>query len=192
MMKRKLFILGVFLVVAVMLLSACSGDEAVNGGEELNGEQTNVEESNGEEENGAEHDHEHGDEIIEWSAVYQLNTGEYTLEFQESENDPSILIAFILKIADDHELEHMGYHVMELGGEEIQPGGHFSAKNQFAYDLLLNPEGTTFTFEIQEDGRYVIFTEHFAWEFDMKIFDSSGNEIVGENEKEYAEPHEHS
>ncbi len=181
MRKKKLFILGVFLIIAMMLFSACGRDEVENGGEGVNGET----------ENGVDHGHEHGEEIFEWSAVFQLSAGEYALEFKDSEHDPSILIAFLLEIANEHELEHMAYHVMEHGGEEVQPGGHFTAKNQYAYDLILNPEGTTFTFEIEEDGRYVIFTEHFAWEFDMKISDSVGNEIVGENEKEYAEPHEH-
>ncbi len=197
-MKRKLFIVGIFIIISLMMFSACARDELINGGEELNGEEDNnrevvngEEDTNGEVENGEDHGHEHGDDLIEWSAAYDLPAGEYILEFQESEKDPSILIAFLLEIADEHELEHMAYHVMEFGGEEVKPGGKFTAKNQFAYNLILDPQGTTFTFDIQESGRYVIFTEHFAWEFDMKIFDGNGNEIVGENEKEYAEPHEH-
>jgi hypothetical protein len=135
--------------------------------------------------------HVHGDEAYEWSAVYNLPKGTYTLEFQESENDPSMLVAFLLKGEDEDALFHLAYHIMEAGGEDVPAGGSFAPRDQHAYNLLLSPTGTTFTFEIEDSGKYVVFTEHFAWEFDMKVYDSNGVEIPGENPLDHAEPHDH-
>lgn len=81
---------------------------------------------------------------------------------------------------------------MEGNAAEISPGGFFQVKDQYAYDLqLINPEGTVFHFEVVEGGTYLLFTEHFAWEFAMKIYDEVGREVPVENPTDYAEPHEH-
>jgi hypothetical protein len=90
--------------------------------------------------------HVHGDDPYEWSAVYNLPKGTYTLEFQESENDPSMLVAFLLEGEDEDALYHLAYHIMEAGGEDVSAGGSFAPQDQYAYNLLLNPTGTTFTF----------------------------------------------
>lgn len=161
-MKRPIAILMVLLTV--FFLSGCSNDD---------------------------HPHDHGDEPYEWSAAYNLPKGTYTLEFQESENDPCILVAFLLEDEDEHALYHLAHHVMEAGGEDVAAGTSFTARDQYAYNLILNPGGTTFTFEISDPGTYVVFTEHFAWEFDMKIYDSKGVEIPGENSIDHAQPHDH-
>lgn len=138
-----------------------------------------------------EHGHEHGDLPYEWSAEYELPAGKYTLVFQESESDPSIIMAFLLDRGQREELDHLAHHLMEAGPQEVHPGNSFTAVDQHAYNLILNPEGTEFTFEITEGGRYIIYTEHFAWEFDMKILDKTGKEVPAENPIEHVEPHEH-
>jgi hypothetical protein len=163
-MKRFIFFALAVVLVAALFLGGCSQDDQ---------------------------GHVHGDDPYEWSAVYNLPRGTYTLEFQESENDPSILVAFLLEVEDEHALYHLAYHVMEAVGEDVAAGGSFTAQDQYAYNLILDPAGTTFTFEIKDPGVYVIFTEHFAWEFDMKVYDSNGVEIPGENSIDHAEPHDH-
>lgn len=163
-MKRTFYFALVLVVFAALFLWGCSQDD---------------------------HGHEHGDEPFEWSAVYSLQKGNYTLEFQESENDPSLLVAFLLEGEDEEALLHLAFHIMEAGGPDIEAGGSFAVQDQYAYNLLLNPAGTTFTFEITDPGNYVVLTEHFAWEFDMKVYNAQGIEIEGENATDHAEPHEH-
>lgn len=135
-------------------------------------------------------DHEHGDLPYEWSGDYTFAAETYTLEFQES-GDPSCAVAFVLDEGDRHDLEHHAHHVMEAHMEEVEPGGHFTALPDYGYVLVLDPGGTTFTFEIEVPGDYVFFTEHYAWEFDLKVLDSGGQEVQARNIKEYECGHDH-
>ncbi|MEW5921538.1 MAG: hypothetical protein AB1796_11460 [Bacillota bacterium] len=138
-----------------------------------------------------EHEHAHGEEPYEWSGEYKLPAGRYTLEFQESLHDPSCMIAFLLQQGRRADLEHLAYHIMEVDAPQVPPGGSFQVKDQYAFNLQLNPEGTVFPFEVVESGTYLVFTEHFAWEFEMKIYDEAGRQIAVSNPTDYSEPHAH-
>lgn len=129
-------------------------------------------------------DHEHGDLPYEWSGEYSLEAGNYTLDFQQS-GDPSCDIAFIVNDGDPGALAHHAHHVMEAHMETVQAGGHFTAKADYAYTLILNSEQTIFTFDLEESGDYIIFLEHFPHEFDLRFLDNSGRELTAVNPQEY-------
>ena len=136
---------------------------------------------------------DHHDELpYEWSASYPLETGTYTLVLNQNEfGDESMLIAFILENKNIKDLEHHAAHLFEALAEEVPEHTKFHAKHEFIYNLMLNTDASQFTFNVEETGNYVLFTEHHAEEFLMQILDESGEEIVPENETEY-EGHGHS
>jgi hypothetical protein len=138
-----------------------------------------------------DHGHEHGELPYEWSAECELRPGRYTLVFSEARHDPSILVAFLGGTGEREGMDHLAQHVMEAAAEDVPAGGSLLVKDQHAYNLELDPEGATFTLEVLEAGRYVIYTEHFAWEFDMRILADDGTKVEMENPREHAEPHEH-
>jgi len=168
-MKRKMILISLMAAVLILVTGCISSPEKA---EDLGS-------------------HENGDLPYEWSAVYELDQGAYKLEFQESEHDPSIKIAFLLEGPNRDELDHLAYHIMEVDSEEFQAGSIFKVQDQYAYNLQLNSEGTHFFMVVDEPGRYVVYTEHFAWEFNMLISDEEGNEVPGENSVEHTEPHSH-
>lgn len=135
------------------------------------------------------HGHDHGDLPYEWSGELELAPGTYTMEFQES-GDPSVAIAFVLLDSAIEDLEHHAHHILEAELEEVNPGDTFTALPDYGYHLILNPDQTSFTFEIEEGGRYVLFTEHMPEEFDLVFRNAAGEELVPENQQEY-EGHDH-
>ena len=132
------------------------------------------------------HGHEHGDLPYEWSATYEVEAATYRLVFEESEHDPAILVAFFRERDNFDDVAHYAYHAMERGGQAITEGSRFTVQEGAAYNLILNPEGSSYSVEFTEAGRYVLFTEHFAWEFNMKLLDADGNEIEAENPTDHA------
>ena len=166
-MKKYWFIS--FILMGLLIFGGCGGQDTAAPDQGLD--------SHG-------HDHEHGELPYEWSGEYTFDLGNYTLEFMES-GDPSCDIAFFVNEGDMEEIAHYAHHVMEEEMETIQPGGNFTAVSDYGYTLVLNPDQTTFTFEITEAGEYVVFLEHFPHEFDLKVLDSSGNEVEAKNPVEY-------
>lgn len=134
---------------------------------------------------GHSHSHQHGDLPYEWSAEYSLEQGEYKLKFSES-NDSSCMIAFVKNGENRDSVEHLAQHVMEATGiADIMPDTNFIVEPDYAYNLILNPEGTEFTFEIKTANEYLTFTEHIALEFDMQIIDKNGNIVPAQNVLDY-------
>ncbi len=133
---------------------------------------------------------EHDELPYEWSGEFYFEPGSYTFEFGESD-DPSCAVAFMIVDADMDDIAHMAIYVMEAHMDTVAPGGSFKAEPEYGYILDLNPDGTTFTFEIEEEGEYALFTEHFPHEFDLRVVDSEGNELLPENPVEYEEHHDH-
>lgn len=175
-MKPKILTGMLFVLLVALLVAACSPAQqgAVPGPEGKTDE----------------HGHVHGEDPYEWSGEYVLPAGRYTLEFQESPDDPSCMVAFLLKQGRQADLEHLAYHIMEEDAPQVPAGGSFQAKDQYAFDLQLNPEGTAFSIEVAEGGTYLIFTQHFAWEFAMKIYDAAGREVPVSNPTNHSEPSE--
>ncbi len=141
-------------------------------------------------------DHHHGEDLVEWSAVYDLEAGEYELVFQESDSDPSIMVVFLdeslyREEGDDLVAQHKAQHLMEDNPELVAPGARIEVTDEAAYNLTLEPEGTTYVLHVPQAGSFIILTEHFAWEFDMQIIDEAGTAIPSYNVKEYTEPHAH-
>lgn len=158
----KKYIFPVFLLIGLLLMGCSAADETGSHAD----------------------DHEHGDLPYEWSGEYTLETGTYTLQFQES-GDPSCAIAFLIKEGNMDEIAHHAHHVMEAEMEVVEAGSHFTAWADYAYELTLNPDQTTITFELEEAGEYVIFLEHLPHEFDLKFLDSNGRELTASNPQEY-------
>ncbi len=181
-MKKFGFWMLIIMLAGMLVIGGCNGQEVA--------------------ENGHDHDQEHDqdeeyvcelegeDYPFEWSGEYTLEEGTYTFEFQES-HDPSCAVAFLLNEGSMDEILHHAHHVMEADMETVEPMGSFTATADFAYDLTLDPDGTTFSFEVQETGEYVVFLEHFPHEFDLKILDSQGDELQARNPVEHVDDHHH-
>ena len=131
---------------------------------------------------------------FEWSGIYQLNAGTYEWVMGEGP-DPAMgaallplantglaakeatLMDAVLTFSEDEQAVEAGER-MRLG-----KGQH----NQ----LVLNENGeTVFSFEIQEPGNYMLFTEHHPDEFDARL---CGAESVLDpfETREYKPDHEH-
>lgn len=133
-----------------------------------------------------DHGHEHGDLPYEWSGELDLAPGTYEMVFQES-RDPSVNVAFVLSDGTVEDVEHHAHHILESEKEGINPEDTFYAFPDYGYTLVLNPDRTTFTFVIEEGGRYLVFTEHLPEEFDLVFYNEAGDELVPENQQEYEE-----
>ena len=133
---------------------------------------------------GHSHDHDHGEEPYEWSGVFAFEAGTYTMHFEES-GDPSIEVVFMLGSGDRDHDDHMAYHIWEHEMKPVEAGGSFEVEVNHVYLLALNPDHTDITFTITEAGDYLVYMEHFPWEFDLKILNSDGEEIVPTDIVEY-------
>lgn len=131
-----------------------------------------------------DHGHEHGDLPYEWSGELMFEPGTYEMVFQES-GDPAMDIAFVILDGSINDVEHHAHHILEADMVLVGAGDSFSALPDYGYTLGLNPDHTTFTFHIEEGGRYSLFTEHKPEEFDLAFFNEAGELLVPENQQEY-------
>lgn len=176
-------------VLALGVLTACGN------GEEKEPEQEGIQEevvqagADGEVE---EEDGLHHHAIpFEWGATYELAEGTYSLQFNENPHgDETILVAYILDDGKIKDIDHHAAHVMEADPEKVDVEGNFVAESEYAYQLTLNQERTSYTFEIKQAGQYALFVEHHADEVKMQILDASGAEVTAQNPQEY-EGHDH-
>ena len=171
---KKYFILSV-IVIGLLIIAGCGGQDTAAP------DQTPDDTPDFDHDS---HDHEHGELPYEWSGEYSFEMGTYTLTFEES-GDPSCDIAFLLNEGHMDDIAHLAHHIMEEYMEQVQPGESFTVVPDYGYTLVLNPDQTSFTFEITEAGDYVVFLEHFPHEFDLKVLDSGGNEAEAKNPVEY-------
>lgn len=163
-MKRIYILMTIIVAFGLLVATGCSGDTPASNEEHA-------------------HAHSHGDIPYEWNGQIELGIGTYSLEFQES-GDEFCAIVFLKNEGDIHDIEHHAHHIMEADMDTIEADGHFKAVHEYGYNLTLNSDGTVFTFEINDADDYIIFLEHFPSEFDMKLFDSNGNELEFKNPTE--------
>ncbi len=130
------------------------------------------------------HDHDHGDEPYEFSGIFALEKGTYTMEFQES-GDPSIEIAFVSDGENRGHSDHIAHHIWEEDMEALSAGESFTVELNKVYTLELKPNATIYTFNIAETGEYLLYLEHMPWEFDLKFYDQNGKEVVPVDTVEY-------
>lgn len=136
---------------------------------------------------------DHHDVSFEWSGEFELEEGQYTLTFHENAGgDEHVKIVFIEDDGSIQDLDHHAAHIMEADAEQVKADGTFTAESEYAYELALNTDQTVFTFNLEQAGKYTVFTEHHPNELGLKVTNSEGQEIPAENEKEYdAHDHEH-
>lgn len=194
-MFRSLMMLLAVFMIGLLVVTGCAGDVA-DPEQELVEEQVadndEVERTTeSEEESADEHDCDldHDQLPFEWSGQVSLAEDTYTLEFKESD-DPSMCVVFMLEEGDLERSEIYAHHIWEAEMEPVEAGEHFEALIDYGYDLQLNAGETTFTFEIAEAGEYLLFTEHMPEEFDLKIYNAEGKEVLPKHEKAY-EDHDH-
>jgi hypothetical protein len=126
---------------------------------------------------GDDHGHEHGEEPYEWSGIFVFTEETYTMEFQESA-DSSVEIVIMPDAGDRGFSDHIAYHIWEEDMLPVAAGGSFEVPTEQGYILSLNPDATDFTFTVSEAGEYLVYMEHMPHEFDLKFYDSSGQEMV--------------
>ncbi|MGO1469565.1 MAG: hypothetical protein ACTHW2_06060 [Tissierella sp.] len=131
-----------------------------------------------------EEDHEHG--AYEWIGEFELKKGQYLLHFGPSP-DETLDIGFV-KLGDNVEdLEHHAGHLMVIEDKElVKQESKFEAKADYVYTLEMDPEHGHIDFEITEDGRYALVTEHYPSESQMQVFNSEDIEIMPDKEHEGA------
>jgi hypothetical protein len=179
-MKKSLVLLALILVGLIMI-SGCGEETATPVEEpERNGEDFRHDHDDESE----DHGHEHGDEPYEWSGLLNFEVGEYTMVFQKS-GDPSIGVVFVLDEGDREASDHLAYHIFEVEMETVPADGSFDAMIEYGYDLQLNSDVTTITFNIIEAGNYLLYMEHMPREFDLVIYNSDGEEMVPDDVVEY-------
>jgi hypothetical protein len=170
---KKVSFLVVLLMAGLLIVGGCS-QQAAEPAEEQNASGYDHDHSEG------EHDHVHGDEPYEWSGLFSFGEGEYVMEFQES-GDPSMGLVFILAEGSRDDSDHMAYHIFEAEMETVPVDGSFEAMPDYGYQLMLNPGATTITFSVSEPGDYLLYMEHMPVEFDLKIYDANGEELVAQD-----------
>lgn len=126
---------------------------------------------------GHDHDHDHGEEPYEWSGVFAFQFGTYTMLFEES-GDPSIEVVFMLESGDREHDDHKAFHIWEDEMHSVDAGDIFEVEVDHGYVLTLNPDQTEFTFTIAEAGDYLVYKEHSPAEFNLKVLDSRGEEVI--------------
>ncbi len=135
------------------------------------------------------HDHAHGEETEEsdheeegtppWEAelVVELEEGSHRIQFQQS-GDPS-MNWLLLPAGTDH-VEETARSRME-SCESVDAGSTVPSEPQ-CFNLALNPDGTSFTFDVEEPGRYRLFTQHLPREFNLTIEDPDGSVVQPERQ----------
>jgi len=181
-MKKSLILVTLFLVFA-LLFCGCAQDTAILANETV--DETPDEEPEAEHQCDLDHDHY----PFEWSGEISFSAGLYNLKFEES-GDPSIEIIFISSEGNLEDSEIFAHHVWEAEKELVEAGESFTALYDYGYKLMLDPEGTSFTFEVIEAGDYLVFTEHLPEEFQMQITNLDGEMLTPNWDKEY-EGHDH-
>jgi G3E family GTPase len=132
---------------------------------------------------------------FEWSGVYALEAGEYTLRLEPG---PDLAIGVFLRAVPDegdaaHEaLCEAAARAFALESERIAPGGVLMpGEGLRILSLPLGPADYTFTLAIERTGRYGLVTEHGPEEFAMTLMDARGEAITPLRAREYAAGHTH-
>lgn len=90
-------------------------------------------------------------------------------------------LVFVLAEGSRDDGDHMAYHIFEAEMETVPADGSFEAMPDYGYQLMLNPGATTITFSVSEPGDYLLYMEHMPVEFDLKIYDANGEELVAQD-----------
>jgi G3E family GTPase len=130
---------------------------------------------------------------FEWSGIYDLSPGVYTLALQPGP-DPAMNVAVFPVVAateaamrDAVEPAVLTYSTDE---RSLAPG---ASLNPWRTLLQLDLEGTdlNYTLTIEQPGAYVLFTEHHPDEFQAVLLDSAGRPLIPTATREYKPDHEH-
>lgn len=190
-MKKNLLKLLALLLTLVLTLSlvACHKEDKHDHDHEHEEEHDHDHEHEDEEhDHDHAHDHVHGE--FEWIGEFEFTKGEYLLHFGASP-DETMRVGFV-KLGDNiTDLEHHASHLMAVEGEKVENDSSFEAKPDYTYELQMDPEHGHFHFNIGEDGRYAIITEHLPSENNLQVFDKDKNELVPEKEHEFDHHHDH-
>lgn len=146
-----------------------------------------------EQQQGDDDDHHHDEGLIEWSGVYDLKAGTYSLSLEGTSTDLSIMIAFFDKAkyiekSDEAAAHHFTIHLFEDEPALEAPGAHLDVADTVAYNLTLAPEGTSYELHVPATGSYLVFAEHYPQEFNMKITGEEGT-IEPHSTQEYEQHH---
>lgn len=110
--------------------------------------------------------HQHDEDSVEWSGVYQLDTGTYRLSLDGS--DDASMLLLILPGGEGEEDGEEVYHGLEDSIIPAEAGAEIEAQ-EAGYRLELTPAGTSFTLRVEESGTYRLYTGHLPEETDMQI-----------------------
>ncbi|SFD86103.1 GTP-binding protein [Nitrosomonas sp. Nm166] len=134
---------------------------------------------------------------FEWSGVYQLDEGIYTLIFNAGP-DPTINVS-LLRIANTlNESMQTTFNsaaesaVLAFSSDEtaLKPGEAIQAFGKW-YQLQLNTNKSRFSLLIDQPGIYALFTEHHPDEFHAHLENADGNRLQAVITRAYKPDHEH-
>lgn len=118
---------------------------------------------------------------FEWSGIYQLGAGAYTLVFKTGP-DPAIELC-LLAIPDrndsvqpmvDDGISESAASIFSSEAIPLKTGGALNTSGQL-YQLELGANESKFALVINNPGAYAIFTQHHPDEFEAYLEDAQGN-----------------
>jgi G3E family GTPase len=129
---------------------------------------------------------------FEYAGIYFLQPGTYQLVLEEG-SDPSIdftinYLAALDEVAIDQIKKQ---NILTFSSDPVvrKPGDQFSPSKDL-HQLTLTEKRNEFTISIAEKGHYIIFSQHHANEFNLKLL-LGGKEVKPFKEIEFEHSHEH-
>lgn len=134
-----------------------AGEKQEHGSEHTEGDEHSEEK---------EHEEQGTNESKPWEAKlkYHLPSGEYDVKFHES-GDPTM--KWLMVPESEQPSEQSNRHEFQ-DCESLEAGSTIPGDGK-CYNLELNSDGTSFSFEIPDEGHYELFTQHLPREFDMTV-----------------------
>lgn len=148
---------------------------------------------------------DHNEELpFEWAGVFELKKGEYTWSFDKVSGkyaDPKMKFLMIeAKSSQNDVIEAYEKEAIELfeSNTKVIHDNESVSKEKITYELEFdqNKNQTIYKIKINEDGKYIFFTEHMPFEFEGKehfFKDLNKNDIepIAQHPGENAHHHHH-
>ena len=129
---------------------------------------------------------------FEWSGVYPLAAGTYEMVLQEGPDPVMNLVVLPTQTATAEAVEAILMDAVLTFSDEEQgvAGGETIVPGKLLYKLQLPAGEQRFTLKIEQDGTYVLFTEHHPDEFEESLqYDNTV--LTPLHTREYKPDHEH-
>lgn len=166
-MNRMIHAVAVTLLAVILALGGCAAEKEENTVTEKSQQSTE------------KPDYEHAHAVDhEWSAIYNLPAGTYTLELGPVRETPSLTLLFLKEIPERRaEQDHLALHLRGRRSIKVAKGESFRIRDRGLYELAPESRKTKFFFDVTEGARYIIYAEH-----DVSIRIMDGRTVIKNEE----------